>query len=126
MNRLRQLLILVAVITIISGLTQIVSPAFVLRTIGAEVTPTSAHFFGLVGMFMALFGGALWQALANPANNRVVIFWSGLQKVGAVVGVVLGVYRNIFSNLALGVAAFDLVSAILILYYWLQAKNPRL
>lgn len=115
-------LLLIAGVTILSGLLQMVAPGVVLRLIGAPVTPASGHFFGLVGMFMALFGGALWQAL-RAGGNRVVLFWSGLQKAGAVLGVAIGVYREIFSGLALGVAGFDLLSAVLIFYYWFHQND---
>ena len=66
------LLKLIAIITILSGLGQMIIPGFMLKLIGAEVTATSSHFFGIVGMFMALFGGLLLQALLASTPRPVI------------------------------------------------------
>ena len=89
-----------------------------LPLLSAESTPTSRHFFGIVGMFMVLFGGMLWQALVRQPTPPVPVFWAGLQKLGASAAVGLGVYNGIFSALALAVAGFDLLSGIAIFIYW--------
>jgi hypothetical protein len=114
----------VAVLTIATGAAQIVVPGWMLVTIGAERTPTTAHLFGTVGMLMVLFGGALDHALRRPVERRIVVLWAGIQKIGAVVAVGLGVARGIFSSLALCVAGFDLLSAVFIL--WLFADLSAL
>jgi len=114
----------IAVLTILSGLLQVVKPQWVLAVVGAEITATSKHFFGIVGMFMALFGGMLWQALVAERPQPLPVFWCGLQKLGATVAVGLGVSRDLFSWLALGVAGFDLFSGALILAYWWTIRGP--
>ena len=118
------LLIVIAGLTIFSGLFQMLAPGFELRLLSAEVTPTSKHFFGIVGMFMVLFGGAFLNALLSAANQPIVVFWCSLQKFGASAAVGLGVLHHIFSPLALAVASFDLGSGILGIWYWarIQAK----
>ena len=108
----------IAVITIFSGLIQLVAPGFELRMLSAESTPTSRHFFAIVGMFMILFGGVLLQALCSPAHHPIVVLWAGLQKFGACAAVGLGVFHHIFAPLALSVASFDLLSAVVLLLYW--------
>lgn len=123
LKQLRLLLIAIAGITAVSGLTQMIVPGFVLGIIGAAVTPTSSHFFGIVGMFMALFGGLLLHALYAPPTPPLVLFWCGLQKFGATVAVAMGVVREVFSWLALGVAGFDLLSGVLILVYWYMIRK---
>ncbi len=110
----------IAVITIATGAIQIVTPAFVLGTIGAESTAATRHLFGTVGMFMALFGGALLHALQRPVERRIVVLWAALQKFGAVAAVGLGVARGLFSPLALGVAGFDLLSGLVIIWLWID------
>lgn len=115
---LRRLLLLIAVITVISGLVQAAVPGRMLAMLAAESTPASRHFFGIVGMFMVLFGGMLWQALVTDPPQPVPVLWAGLQKFGASAAVGLGVLHGIFSPLALGVAGFDLGSGILIVIYW--------
>ena len=112
------LVIAISVLTIISGLTQMVAPGFVLSLIKGQETPTSLHFFGIIGMFMALFGGMLLQAVRSPAPQRVAIFWAALQKFGASAAVAFGVEHRIFSALALAIASFDGLSGCLIFWYW--------
>lgn len=114
----------IAVITFISGFVQMVVPAFVLHMIGGSVTPTSLHFFGIVGMFMLLFGAALFQEVLSMPAQPIVALWAGLQKFGAVAAVCLGVVKGIFSPLALLVSCFDLISAVIIIVYWRRIRKP--
>ena len=115
-GRLGWLVALIAIATILSGAVQVVCPALVLGIVGSEAGAAARHFFGIVGMFMVLFGGlALHGVFARSAPALV---WSGLQKVGAVAAVALGIRHGVFSLTALPVAGFDLVSAVVILLYW--------
>ena len=118
------LLKLIAVITVISGLIQMIVPGFMLGFIGGETSPGANHSFGIVGMFMVLFGGLLLQALFAKTPQPIAVFWCGLQKFGATAAVTLGVVRGLFSWLALSVAAFDLFSAVLIFVYWWSIRKP--
>jgi hypothetical protein len=113
----------IAALTILSGLVQVIVPGLLLRIFSAEVTPTSKHFFGIVGMFMFLFGGVLLHALLSPGNQSIVVLWAGLQKIGAVCAVTLGVVNHIFSPLGLLIAAFDFISAVIIIWYWVQLRG---
>ncbi|SHE43691.1 hypothetical protein SAMN05443144_101291 [Fodinibius roseus] len=122
-NHVKTVLKIIAAITIISGLVQAVNPALVLYIIDGAATPASTHFFGIVGLFMVLFGGLLYHALGATRHQPVAVFWCGFQKFGAAAAVGLGVSRDIFSWLALGVAGFDLVSGFLIMIYWYSIKE---
>lgn len=122
-NYVKVFLKAIAAVTIISGLVQTIRPAFVLNIINGAVTPATNHFFGIVGMFMVLFGGLLYHALQENRHQPVAILWCGLQKIGAAVAVGLGVSRGLFSWLALGVAGFDLISGFLILIYWYSIRK---
>jgi uncharacterized protein YjeT (DUF2065 family) len=114
----------IAVITVISGAVQMLAPQFVLKLISADITKTSSHFFAIVGMFMVLFGGALWQALCSDEAQETVFLWAGLQKFGAATAVALGVNKAVFAKVALLVAGFDLVSALLIFACWRANRAP--
>jgi len=114
---------LIAAATLVSGLVQMVTPGFVLGLVAGEKDPTSEHFFGIIGMFMLLFGGMLLHALRDPSRQTVAILWCGLQKFGASAAVALGVERHLFSILALGIAGFDFLSGILVLLYWRKARS---
>lgn len=120
---LHWVLVAISVATVASGLGQLVMPGLVLDVLSSESTPATRHFFGIVGMFMVLFGGALLHALLGKAPQPVVVLWAGLQKFGAFAAVTLGVLSDLFSALALGVAAFDLVSGVLVLLYWNRVRH---
>jgi predicted acylesterase/phospholipase RssA len=124
---LRWVLAAISIATVVSGAVQLVAPGFELGFLRAESTPTSRHFFGIIGMFMVLFGGLLLHALVRPKENPAAFVWAGLQKLGACAAVSLGVARGLFSPLALGVAGFDLVSGVLVLgYLGLMRRSERL
>ena len=114
---------IIAAATLISGLVQIVAPGFVLDLVAGQRTPTTQHFFGIIGMFMALFGAMLLHALRDPSRQTVAIFWSAVQKFGASAAVAIGVERHLFSLLALGIASFDFVSGILVISYWAKVRS---
>lgn len=115
-------ILIISVSTIISGLLQIVAPAFVLRFIGAQVSLPMSHLFGTIGLFMAIFGGMMIQALYSSSGNPAAILWSAFQKFGASLAVVAGILHGVFSLVAGSVAAFDLVSGILFIYYYKLRK----
>lgn len=99
------------------------APDFILGMIGGEITGSTLHFFGIIGMFMILFGGLLLHALSGDRDIPVAVLWCGLQKFGAAVAVGLAVGRGLLSWLALGVAVFDLISGVLIFIHWYAIKK---
>jgi hypothetical protein len=120
----RGVLLLIAILTVFSGAVQVIAPGFVLGVVGAERSPASLHFFAIVGMFMVLFGGLLWQALRSVSPQPIAVFWAGLQKLGAAAAVTLGIVRDVFqSPMTWGVAALDLVSGVLALAWWLRLRR---
>jgi len=116
-NVLYWLVAAISALTVMSGAALILWPSPVLGIFGCEQSPTTMHFFGLVGMFMALFGGALLHALFSGRNAPIVVLWCGLQKVGGVIGMIIGIAHGIFSPLGWLLAGFDFVSAVLIFAY---------
>lgn len=117
-NYLKIILKIIAWLTVISGLVQVLVPDFVLGMIGGEITASTLHFFGIIGIFMVFFGGLLLHALSGSKKRPVAVFWCGMQKFGAAVAVGLAVGRGLLSWMALGIAAFDLFSGILIFAHW--------
>jgi hypothetical protein len=108
----------ISLATFFSGLVQMVFPGFVLGMVGGTANPPSLHFFRIVGMFMLLFGGLFFQALHAPTPTPITAFWCGWQKLGAATMISIGIFQNLFSPIALGVAGFDFISALLIAFYW--------
>ena len=123
-KNLTLIVVAISIITIISGLSQVFMPATVLKVIGAEVSPISSHLFGIVGMFMALFGSLMLHAVYRPHTSSIAVFWCAMQKLGAFVAVGIGVLTGLFSWMASGVAVFDLFSGLLFLYY-IKTLNPK-
>jgi hypothetical protein len=119
----RNLLLFIAVATIATGLTQALAPKFVLSFINGEATSTSAYFFRIIGMFMMLFGGVMWQALRARPEQPMPLFWAALQKLGAFAAVGIAVYCGLFSPLAWAVALFDLFTGVLALWYWNRIRG---
>lgn len=119
---LRLLVGLIGGTTVVAGLVQALAPGFVLDILGAESTATTRHFFAIVGMFMAVVGGAVVHAVLADGDHPIVILWGGIQKVGAVVGVLAGVFADVFTPLALAVVAFDAVSAAITFWYWRRIR----
>lgn len=115
--------VLISVATILSGVTQMVSPQTVLTVVGGEITPTSSHFFAIVGMFMTLFGGLMLHTVYSARPQGPAALWCAFQKLGAFVAVGLGVLNGLFSVLASGVAIFDLFSGLLFLVYFKNLGN---
>jgi hypothetical protein len=125
MAALRNLLRAIAGLTVLSGAIQMVQPAFVLHLVGGPDNPGARHFFGIVGMFMVLFGGLAFQALRAPeAQQALPLRWAGLQKLGASAAVGLGFHHGLFGAMALLVAGFDLLSALLFLLYLRKLPGP--
>ena len=110
---LRLALLAIGIVTVISGLGQLFAPEMVLTLIGGDTAPAAAQGFATVGMFMVVTGAMLVQDLWRRSGEPTVPFWIGVQKVAAAALVGLGVMRGLFAPLALGVAAFDLLSGVL-------------
>jgi hypothetical protein len=96
--------------TAASGVWLLVAPSTSLRAMGASTARPAPLLYRVVGMFMTVCGGLLTDGTTTP----VVVRWALAQKTGAVGGVVLGVVQGDYRKAALGVAAFDAVSAVLL------------
>ena len=119
----RNLLLFIAVATMATGFSQMILPSVALRVLHAESTPTSAHFIAIVGMFMLLFGGIMWQALRTRPEQPKMLFWCMLQKFGASIAVALLILDGIVQPLAWGVSLFDGFTGVLALWYWNRIRG---
>src|SRR6266513_664957 len=95
--------------------------------LAAFLTSGAATFFGIVGMFMLLFGGLLWHALTQDSRSQALpVLWASLQKFGASIAVALGIAHAIFqSPLAWLVAGFDFLSGVLALTWWFRIRAEK-
>ena len=115
---IRVIVLIISIATILSGLVQLIVPAFVLKQVGIEITPATKQLFGTIGMFMLMFGGLVIHGLYSPYKNDVIILWSAFQKFGAAIAVGIGILLGIFNLFAGCVALFDLCSGIIFIYYY--------
>jgi hypothetical protein len=103
----------IAGITIATGAAQIVAPGVFLGVLGVASEPAAAQLFATVGMFMVILGGAVLHAQRQTQALPVVLFWGGLQKLGAALFMGWAASRHVFGPLAVGVAVFDFLSGLL-------------
>jgi len=122
---LQIILLLISLSTLLSGAIQVFAPAMVLNFVGAAIDANTKQLFATIGMFMFLFGGMMIHALYHEDDNRVVVIWSALQKLGASFAVFIGILKGIFLPVAGMVAAFDLVSGILFFVYLQNLKSNK-
>lgn len=120
---LRWALLAIAAGTFLSGLLLIAAQGFVLDVLSAPTTTSDRLFFGIIGMFMAVVGGALTQTLLRPPASRLVVGWSALQKLGASAAMSLAVVLDVFSYWGLALAVFDFSSALLAIGYWWRIRS---
>jgi hypothetical protein len=120
---LRWTLFAVAAGTFASGILLIAAQRFVLDILSAPTDTSDRLFFGIIGMFMAIVGGALTQALLRPAPSALVVGWSALQKLGASAAMSLAVALAVFSYYGIALAAFDFCSALLAIGYWWRIRR---
>lgn len=122
---IRVIILFISITTVLSGIMQLVAPAFVLNLIGADVTGLTKQLFATIAMFMILFGGLVIQSLYNAQANRTAFFWGALQKLCASVAVFIGILHHLFLPRAAIVASFDLISGIIFFYYLMTTKNDN-
>ncbi|WP_273651722.1 hypothetical protein [Cellulomonas fimi] len=119
------LLVVIGWITVASGAAQMLVPSFVLSLLGASEDATAEQLFATVGMFMVVVGGLLLTTLSRPRHDPDVVLWAAVQKAAASVAVGVGVARGVFDPLALGVAAFDLLTAVLLAVHLRALRGAR-
>jgi hypothetical protein len=120
---IRLVLIIIAGITVVSGLAQLVAPATVLGFVARDGEALSAHLFATVGMFMVITGAMFLQSLLRRSTEPSIPFWIAVQKAAAAILVGWAIYRGLFVWLAAGVAAFDAATAIVAFMFW--SRLPR-
>jgi hypothetical protein len=120
---LRLALLAIAAGTFLSGIVLIAAQGFVLDLLSAPTTTSDRLFFGIIGMFMAVVGGALTQTLLRPPPSGLVVGWSAVQKLGASAAMSLAVVLDVFSYYGLALAVFDFSSALLAIGYWWRIRS---
>jgi hypothetical protein len=115
---IRLVLILIAVVTVLTGAAQLLAPSWVLAFVAPAPNALGAHFFATVGMFMVITGAMFLQSLLTRSAERAIPFWIGVQKGAASVLVTLAIMRGLLAPIAYAVAAFDLISGVVAFIFW--------
>jgi hypothetical protein len=115
---LRVLLVIIAAITVLSGLLLLVASDWTLHLIATDQTALTAHFFATIGMFMVITGALFLQTLLTRSREPAIPFWIGMQKAASAVLMAWAVLRGLLFPLAWLVAAFDAVTAVLVFVFW--------
>ena len=120
---LRWSLLAIAAGTVASGILLIVAQRFILDILSAPTTTSDRLFFGIIGMFMAVVGGALTQTLLSRQPSSLVVGWSAVQKLCASGAMALAVSIGVFSYYGTILSGFDFCSALLAIGYWLRTRR---
>lgn len=120
---LRVLLIAIALITVVSGLSQMVMGSFVYGIVATNAEPAAIHLFATVGMFMFITGAMFLQSLLARSNEPAIPLWIGVQKLAAAVLVTIAWSKGYFVAITLLIAAFDALSGVLAFIFW--KRLPR-
>lgn len=111
------LLIAVAIITILSGLIQIIMPETILNTMGISPVSETIYFFRIVSLLTGLFGGGLLHAALFSQDMPVILLWASLQKLLGAAAVILAVLSGLLASGALAAAGYDFITGLFILWY---------
>jgi hypothetical protein len=103
---------------VITGLLLLLAPDWLLSIIAHDQTALAAHFFATVGMFMVITGAMFLQSLLARSREPAIPFWIGVQKAAGAALVAWAVLRGLLIPLAYLVAAFDAITALLVLVLW--------
>lgn len=102
---------LVGAATAGSGLALMVAPRVALWALGAKQSDPAPFLFRVVGMFMTVSGGSMFDVCRSPQPSTVGLRWALINKIGAAAMVTTGVRSGRFGKQAFVVAAIDGVSA---------------
>ncbi len=114
----RGLSVLVGALTAFFGLLVLAFPKTMLDLLDADKPDPSSYLFGIVGVFILLFGGLLIDAARRANPPPVALFWCVLQKCASVLVLLIALITGVFGALALLVAAFDIAGALVVYGLW--------
>ena len=117
------LLIAIAVITLLSGIGQLLLPDAALTFMGVNPLPESRYLFRLVSLLTALFGGVLLHTSFPGQYDSVVLLWAGLQKLFGAAAVLLAVLGGLIASQTLLIAGYDALAGVYVLWFYNRRKG---
>jgi len=117
------LLILVALITLLSGIGQLIIPDTALTFMGVNPLPETRYLFRLVSLLTALFGGALLHTALPRRYELTLLLWASLQKLLGAAAVVLAVLSGLIASPTLLIAGYDALAGVYVLWFYTWRKG---
>jgi hypothetical protein len=111
------LLIAAAVITLLSGLIQLIIPEIILNIMGVIPSAETIYFFRIVSLLTGLFGGAVLHSTFYPQSQAIILLWASLQKLLGAAAVILAVISGLLASGALAAAGYDFLAGLFMLWY---------
>ena len=115
---LRLVLLIIAGVTFLTGLTQMGAGSFVLSVLAPGADSATAYMFQVVGMFMVVTGAMFVQSLWTRSEEPAIPLWIAVQKFAAAILVTWGWLKGVLVPVVLVVAAFDAITGVLALTFW--------
>ena len=96
----------IAVLTILAGVGQMIVPEVALRGLGLEAEGASIFAFRLASFMILCFGALLLHEVLTGSIGRGTL-WAGIQKLGAALLLVMALLSGDVATPAWGVVAWD-------------------
>ena len=106
------------------GVAQVAMPATVMGQLHVTVDVNTLQFFATLGFLLVVIGGIQIQSfLFTKPDQPLVIFWSGVEKLGAAGAVTVGALHHVFGPIMFFVAFMSVLLGLLNLWYWFEIKD---
>lgn len=116
---MKNLLVAVATITLLTGVVTAARPALSADLFVEPAATASGTFMVVVvGALLAVFGAALLHALLNGDDHPLVILWTSVEKLVAAGCWTVGLLHRTLVPMAAALIVFDLLAGALGLWYW--------
>jgi hypothetical protein len=106
------------------GVGQVAMPATVMAQLHVTVDVNTLQFFATLGFLLVVIGGMQIQSfLFTKPDQPLVVFWSGIEKLGAAGAVTVGALHHVFGPILFFVAFMSVLLGLLNLWYWFEIKD---
>jgi hypothetical protein len=113
-----------AVFNVAIGVSQVLMPSTVMAQLHVSVDVNTLQFFATLGFLLVVIGGLQIQSfLFTKPDQPLVVFWSGVEKLGAAGAVTVGALHHVFGPIMFFVAFMSVLLGLLNLWYWFEIKD---
>jgi hypothetical protein len=112
------LVIMIAIITVVSGAVQLVLPETALTFMNIGISGETVYLFRLVSLLTALFGIALLHTALARSYEPILLLWASLQKLLGAAAVLFAVLSGLLASGASLVAGYDFLAGLYVLWFY--------